>query len=268
MDERSRPTSDSADRLACVALRLVEQARVLQRQRQRRRHGGEQAHVGVAEGVVALVVLDHHVAEQALAGQHRRAEQRARAIGAFRHRHALAAICSSTEPNTKGRGSVTHRWMKLPGTGLRGGLAGSRTPCSTAYDVQSTPVRPRPRRGCRGRRCRTPRAACRRPGRRWPGSRAAPAMPCWMLLITASSAFALLGLLQQPLRLVEQARVLQRDAHAGGDGREQRAPRPRRRRSRARGSRCTMMPSTRRAPPRIGHDDDRQAPVGARHGGP
>ena len=29
---------------------------------------------------------------------------------------------------------------------------------------------------------------------------------------------ALLGLLQQPLRLVEQARVLQRHAHAGGDG--------------------------------------------------
>ena len=39
-----------------------------------------------------------------------------------------------------------------------------------------------------------------------------PAMPCWMLLITASLGGALLGLLQQPLRLVEQARVLQRDA--------------------------------------------------------
>ena len=32
---------------------------------------------------------------------------------------------------------------------------------------------------------------------------------------------ALLGLLQQALRLVEQARVLERDAHARGDGREQ-----------------------------------------------
>ena len=32
---------------------------------------------------------------------------------------------------------------------------------------------------------------------------------------------ALLGLLQQPLRLVEQARVLERHAHARGDRREQ-----------------------------------------------
>ena len=32
---------------------------------------------------------------------------------------------------------------------------------------------------------------------------------------------ALLRFLQQPLRLVEQARVLERHAHAGGDGRQQ-----------------------------------------------
>ena len=32
---------------------------------------------------------------------------------------------------------------------------------------------------------------------------------------------ALLGLLEQALRLVEEARVLQRDAHARGDGRQQ-----------------------------------------------
>ena len=39
--------------------------------------------------------------------------------------------------------------------------------------------------------------------------------------MTASSDEAALGLLQQALRLVEEAGVLERDAHAGGEGFEQ-----------------------------------------------
>ena len=43
-------------------------------------------------------------------------------------------------------------------------------------------------------------------------------MPCWMLVDHGELGAALLGLLQQALRLVEEARVLQRHAHARGDG--------------------------------------------------
>ena len=42
----------------------------------------EQAQIGLAEGVVALVVLERDRAEDAIAGEHRHDEQAARAVGA------------------------------------------------------------------------------------------------------------------------------------------------------------------------------------------
>ena len=72
---------------------------------------------------------------------------------------------------------------------------------------------------------------------------------------------ALLGLLQQPLRLVEQARVLERDAHARGDRGEQPHSASPKACSRSWFS-STMTPST-RSPPRIGTPAIECAQVGA-----
>ena len=46
-------------------------------------------------------------------------------------------------------------------------------------------------------------------------------MPCWMLLMTAISALRCSRFFQQPLRLVEEARVLERDAHGVGESLQQ-----------------------------------------------
>ena len=48
-------------------LRLVEQARVLQRHTHARGDGAEQAHLGLAERVLAFVVFQHDRAEHAIA---------------------------------------------------------------------------------------------------------------------------------------------------------------------------------------------------------
>ena len=48
-----------------------------------------------------------------------------------------------------------------------------------------------------------------------------PAMPLLDAVDHRELGVALLGLLQQPLRLVEEARVLERDAHARRDRRQQ-----------------------------------------------
>ena len=75
VDDRSRPTSDSADdSRARAALRLVEEAGVLERHAHRRRHRGEQPHRGLVEGMLTVEVFQSHEAQHALAaddGHHR-----------------------------------------------------------------------------------------------------------------------------------------------------------------------------------------------------
>ncbi len=57
------------------ALRLVEEARVLERDAHARRDGRKQAHLGFAEGVLALVVLQDDRAEHAVAAEDRDAHR-------------------------------------------------------------------------------------------------------------------------------------------------------------------------------------------------
>ena len=65
--------------------------------------------------------------------------------------------------------------------------------------------------------------ACRRPGRRWPGMSSSAATPLLNAVDDRELGGALLGLLQQMLRFVEQARVLERDAHRSTTTRLQQA---------------------------------------------
>ena len=62
------------------ALGLVEEARVLQRHAHARRDRAEQAHLGLAEGVLALVVLEDDRAQDAIAAENR-APGRSRCTG-------------------------------------------------------------------------------------------------------------------------------------------------------------------------------------------
>ena len=63
-------------------LRLVEQARVFQRHAHARGHGAEQPHLGFAEGVLALVVLQDDRAQHAVAAEDGHAERANSLIGA------------------------------------------------------------------------------------------------------------------------------------------------------------------------------------------
>ena len=63
-------------------LRFVEQASVLERGAHRRADGGEHAQVGLAVGMLALVVLDDDEAQHALGAVDRRGEQRVGPVGA------------------------------------------------------------------------------------------------------------------------------------------------------------------------------------------
>ena len=62
-------------------LRLVEQARVLERDAHARGDGAEQPHLGLAVGVLALVVLQHDRAEHAIARDDRHEHARLRRVG-------------------------------------------------------------------------------------------------------------------------------------------------------------------------------------------
>ena len=155
-----------------------------------------------------------------------------------RHRDRSAAGCHASSTclrNPLDRRSA-HR-----GSGRR---ARSRT-------GSATQARPRGRR-CRCRRPGRRRSpgSCRRRGRTSPACRARSARPCWTLVDDRQLGRALVGLGQQPLRLVEQARVLEGDAHARRERAQQPLRRPRRRRAARRLSSATT-PMT-RSPARIG----------------
>ena len=186
----SRPTSASAAALARrSALRLVEQARVLERHAHARRDRRQQAHLGFAEGVLALVVLEDDRAEEALAD-----ERSARTIDDLLRRCRGSAACPSA--------AIARRSCSRPRA--RASQHAPSTGRSADRGIGATSAgarRARTRRGdarMLGRLVapadadvagvRTPRAACRRPGRRCAWKSSSAAMPCWMLLITASSA--------------------------------------------------------------------------------
>ena len=107
------------------ALRLVEQARVLERGPQRGGDGAEQAHVGLAVRVLALVVLDADHPEHAVAADDRHRDHRLALVGAWnRGVPMLAAVFTTC--GCRVRVIVSNR---PPGTGGRGAMF-SRFPCS------------------------------------------------------------------------------------------------------------------------------------------
>ena len=70
------------------ALRLVEQARVLQRDAHRRGDRLEQAHFGLAERMLALVILELQAAQHAIAGDDLHVDEGEALVGAFHRRVA------------------------------------------------------------------------------------------------------------------------------------------------------------------------------------
>ncbi len=69
-------------------LRLVEQARVLQRDAERRGHRRQQAQLGLAIGVFALVVFHRQQAQHAVAADDRNCDARQALVGARHHHEA------------------------------------------------------------------------------------------------------------------------------------------------------------------------------------
>ena len=214
------------------ALRLVEQARVLQRHAHARRHGAEQAHLGFAVGVLALVVLQDDGAEHAVAAEDGHGDQGLP--------WSVPGISVMPERPQLGRG------CSRPSAG------------ASAASVKNEPAR----RRWRGRRVQAHTVLVFVQVMHQVGLRVVPAdadlaglehlaqlvadqvddgleveLRGHALLDAVDHrqlGGALLGFLQQPLRLVEQARVFQRHAHARRDRGEPGARPPRRRRSRAR----------------------------------
>ena len=175
----------------------------------------------VVERVLALEALDRDRADQRA---RRPSRARTRTTGwrrcPARRLRPIASI-SARLPITTRLGRSAARWSILRSGSSRRARVEA---LAVLVDVEVVDRLGAARRasGCRCRRCaNTSRSLSpTRSTIAWKSSSAA--MPCWMLLMTASSACALLGLLQQALRLVEQARVLERDAHARGDRRSRR----------------------------------------------
>ena len=82
------------------ALRLVEQARVLERDAHARGHRREQAHLGLAIGVFALVVLQVDRAEHAVTTEDRDLHRRLALVGAGRVPNPSAAMLGATVHDT------------------------------------------------------------------------------------------------------------------------------------------------------------------------
>ncbi len=164
-------------------LGLVEKTRAFQCHAHAGRDRLQQPQLGVAVGAVALVVLHRQEAQHAVATDDRDDDRGAALVGAGDGADAGGDLLL-------GRAAQ----QRLPA--LDDPQDGRPAPPSAAG------AGARRARSCRGsagagsagrtRRCRcpapaAPRAACRRRGRRSPGSRARPAMPCWMVPITSSS---------------------------------------------------------------------------------
>ena len=127
-------------------------------------------------------------AEHAVAGEDRHVSE-ADALGRCPASTPMPrAGCSATRfvDDRAGASRYERAWRRVRRRRVDGGVQAHAV--LVVVEVVDGRSRRRPTSGCRCRRWRTPRAACRRRGRRSPGSRARRAIPCWMLLITASSA--------------------------------------------------------------------------------
>ena len=112
------------------ALRLVEQARVLERRAQARDHGLQQAHGGLVERVLALEALDAHLADVALADHDRHVHARARHVGAGHHAH-LRAPRSRRRCVRRASVRCGSRGTTRAPRSARTDCCAMRTPCST-----------------------------------------------------------------------------------------------------------------------------------------
>ena len=197
------------------ALRLVEQARVLERHAHARGDRLEQAHLGSAEGVLALVVLEVHRAEHAVAGEDRH-DQHARSRG--RCPAAPARRCASCS-SARCRRPAAARLLIEPVRQRAGLEAVGRIGQAHAVLVGVEGVH-------QLRRLVAP-ADADVAGVEHLAQLVADEVddrlevelgghPLLDAVDDRQLGVALLGFLQQPLRLVEQARVLERDAHAAG----------------------------------------------------
>ena len=112
------------------ALRLVEEARVLQRHAHARGDGAQQPHVGFAEGVLALVILQVDHAEHAVAAEDRDVDRRnvAWSVPGRRCRRPSAASSARvlTPTAAASRDILTHGSL---GSAVRRHVV-SRLPCS------------------------------------------------------------------------------------------------------------------------------------------
>ena len=120
-------------------LRLVEEARVLERHAHAGGDGSQQPDVGLAERVLALVVLEHDAAEHAVAADDRNEHAGLAAVGARRHRRCRAP--------------------RLP----RGVLTTQRLPPQTSRSLRDCPGWSASTAGSAARRARTRRGSGRRP---------------------------------------------------------------------------------------------------------
>ena len=108
------------------ALRLVEQARVLQRDAHRRRDRLEQAHFGFAERVLALVVLELQAAEHAVAGDDLHVDVR-------RGSGRVPSIADIAGGDLLGRGVVEVEVRAASAATRSAARAGCRAACPCSY---------------------------------------------------------------------------------------------------------------------------------------
>ena len=196
------------------ALRLVEEARVLQRDAHARGHGIQQPDFGFAERVLALVVLEDDRAEHPVAAQNRDEHRRLTVVGAW----------NDTDAQRGRLGLVVHHerlarcGQPLPCAARcrRGG--GHDLPDAVLVLIQVV------KQVCR----RIVPADADVAGAEHFAQLVADEVDDRLEVELGGDALldavddgelggALLALLEQPLRLVEEPRVLERDAHAVGE---------------------------------------------------
>ena len=181
------------------------------------------------------------------------------------HRHALSSLLLGTRAEDDRRCGSTIVWCRqVPGSTFARLSTAQAHAVFDGVEVSCSSCRGVVPDGCPGRRLPNTSRSFSPTSSTMPWKSSSRAMPCWMLLITASSALRCLGLLQQALRLVEQARVLERHAHA-------RPPMVCSSRicDFAEGVLALVVLEHDHAQHAVAaddrHDDDRQGPVGARH---
>ncbi len=193
------------------ALRLVEEPRILERGAKRRGDRHQQTDIGFSERVFALVVLHRDVAENLVAADDRHRDQGLAAVGARDcPARQLLVVCCSVENDGPAR--ARHRFAEA----ARGRRAGWNTqPLAMLVRVQVVGevglfVVPA-----------DPHVTCVEHFAQLVADEVDDRLEIELRRHALLDAVddgelggALLGLLQQALRLVEQARVLERDAHA------------------------------------------------------